>query len=101
MNEYWWGNLKGRIGTWWYNRMTKIGSALVVFFGVTPRCPCGWCLAQRFDGLWLCGHCYNVAFPERDVLLGHREPAKNHGCACYFCNGCARKHPAWGQEEKR
>lgn len=96
MNEYWWPNLKGSIRTRLYNLATPVGGALVRMVRLHPRCPCGWRLAQRFDGLWLCGHCYNVAFPERDVLLGHRPPAKNTSdCDCYFCNGGAREHPAW------
>ncbi len=29
MNEYWWPNFKGRIGTWLYNLATPVGGAIV------------------------------------------------------------------------
>ena len=89
MNEYWWVNFIGGIGTWWYNRMTRVGGAVVRMFGLQPRCSCGWRLSQRFDGMWLCGHCVNVAFPERDVLRGRRE-LKDWPCNCMLCDGTVR-----------
>lgn len=89
MNEYWMINLKGRIGTRWYNLMTRVGGTIVRLFRLDPRCSCGWRLAQRNDGTWLCGHCLNNAFPEHDVLRGRRV-LKKWPCDCMFCNGSVR-----------
>ena len=89
MNEYWWGNFKGGIGTWWYNLMTRVGGGAVRLFQITPRCSCGWRLAQRNDGTWLCCHCLHVAFPDSDPLKGRSVP-KNWPCDCMFCNGLVR-----------
>lgn len=90
MNEYWWGNLKGRIRRWWYNLMTRVGGGFVRLFHPDPRCSCGWRLAQRGDGTWLCGHCLNVAFPEGDLLRGRRV-LQDWPCDCRFCTGLVRE----------
>ncbi len=90
MNEYWWENFKGRVENWWYNLMTDVGGGVVRLFGIAPRCECGWRLAQRNDGTWLCGHCFNVAFPEHDVLRGRRT-IKDWPCECMFCTGVVRE----------
>lgn len=90
-DEFWWVNFKGRLLYWWHNLTGRVGDRLVAFLGLAPRCECGWRLAQRFDGLWLCGRCYHVAFPEQDPLREVRN-RETIVCSCYLCNGLARKN---------
>jgi len=68
----------------WYNLWTKIVVVIVRALRLEPRCMCGWRLAQRGDGTWLCGRCCNVAFPSNDPLRGRRKSTRRP-CGCLLC----------------
>ncbi len=69
-DSYRWENFRNRIWTWQYNLRNKIWLFVARrLFRPDPRCVCGWPLAQRFDGTWLCGHCLNG----------------DDACPCYLC----------------
>jgi hypothetical protein len=54
----------------WYNFRTALANRIVSILRIRPRCPCGWPLAQRNDGLWVCGACTNAGRGYYDEVAG-------------------------------
>lgn len=49
--------MRAKFEAWRTNTRWRVMGWLVRKLGLEPYCPCGWPLAQRFDGQWVCGSC--------------------------------------------